>query len=88
MQQFKKKLEAEEKTGRCYRSNNPSCCQMMVIAKTSDPTKARFIHDLLAGNAQTILDTTPMPNQDAIRNAVARAKYRLKIDLSDAYHQI
>src|SRR5690606_39020881 len=35
MQRFKEKLEAEEKTGRCYRSNNPSCCQMMVIAKTS-----------------------------------------------------
>src|SRR5690606_10352353 len=88
MQQFKEKLEAEEKTGRCYRSNNPSCCQMMVIAKTSDPTKARFIHDLPARNAQTILDRTPMPDQDAIRNAVARAKYRSKIDLSDAYHQI
>src|SRR5215217_5239225 len=88
MQHFKEKLEAESPTGRCYKSDNPSCCQMMVIAKTSDPTKARFIHDLPNRNNHAVLDLTPMPDQDAIRNAVARAKFRSKIDLSDAYHQI
>ena len=61
---------------------------MFTIAKTSDATKARFLHDLRNRNKNVVLDKTPIPDQDLIRNAVARAKYRSKIDLTDAYHQV
>jgi ArsR family metal-binding transcriptional regulator len=30
----------------------------------------------------------PLPDQDIIREDVARAKYRSKIDLADAYEQV
>ena len=33
-------------------------------------------------------DVTPFPDQDAIRNDVAQGKFRLKLDMSDAYEQI
>ncbi|OBZ76509.1 Transposon Ty3-G Gag-Pol polyprotein [Grifola frondosa] len=43
------------------------------------------------GKLRTVVDTQdvmPFPDQDQIRMDVARAKYRSKIDLSDAYEQI
>ena len=39
-------------------------------------------------NANTFKDVTPFPDQDHIRNDVAKAKYRSKIDLTNAYEQI
>ena len=35
-----------------------------------------------------VKDVTPFPDQDQIRMDVARAKYRSKIDLSNAYEQV
>jgi hypothetical protein len=39
-------------------------------------------------NDNTVRNVTPLPDQDLIREDVARAKYRSKIDLSDAYEQV
>jgi hypothetical protein len=39
-------------------------------------------------NDNTVRDVTPLPDQELIREDVARAKYRSKIDLSDAYEQV
>jgi hypothetical protein len=39
-------------------------------------------------NENTLKDVTPFPDQDQIRMDCARAKYRSKIDMSDAYEQI
>jgi hypothetical protein len=39
-------------------------------------------------NDNTRKDVTPFPDQDQIRLDCARAKYRSKIDMSDAYEQI
>ncbi|SJL05234.1 uncharacterized protein ARMOST_08600 [Armillaria ostoyae] len=39
-------------------------------------------------NKNTVKDVTPMPDQDGIREDMARGKYRSKIDLSDAYEQV
>ena len=33
-------------------------------------------------------DVTPFPDQEQIRNDVARGKYQSKIDMSNAYEQI
>src|SRR5271170_6446648 len=37
---------------------------------------------------QFIIDSTPLPNQDLIREAVASHKYISVIDMSDAYEQM
>jgi Reverse transcriptase (RNA-dependent DNA polymerase) len=39
-------------------------------------------------NENTHKDVTPMPDQDNIRNSVARSCYRTKINISDAYEQM
>jgi hypothetical protein len=39
-------------------------------------------------NNNTIKDVMPLPDQDTIREDMARAKYRSKIDLADAYEQV
>lgn len=48
----------------------------------------RTVVDCHQWNENTVKDVTPMPDQDDIREDVARAKYRSKIDLSDAYEQV
>ncbi|SJL16374.1 uncharacterized protein ARMOST_19896 [Armillaria ostoyae] len=55
------------------------------------PKKDRHLHmviDCRQQNENMVKDVTPMPDQDGIREDVARAKYRSKIDLSDAYEQV
>ncbi|KAG6882784.1 hypothetical protein C0995_013754, partial [Termitomyces sp. Mi166 len=39
-------------------------------------------------NDNTIKDVTPLPDQEVICKDVAKARYRSKIDLTDAYEQI
>ncbi|KAG6870956.1 hypothetical protein C0995_009417 [Termitomyces sp. Mi166 len=39
-------------------------------------------------NDNTIKDVTPLPDQEVIREDVAKARYRSKIDLTDAYEQV
>jgi hypothetical protein len=50
--------------------------------------KLRTVVDARKRNDNTYKDVTPFPDQDQIRMDVARAKYRTKIDMSDAYEQI
>ncbi|KAG6881054.1 hypothetical protein C0992_001986, partial [Termitomyces sp. T32_za158] len=38
-------------------------------------------------NDNTVKDVTPLPDQEVIRKDVMKAKYRSKIDLTDAYKQ-
>ena len=59
---------------------------MLCIAKKNG--KLRSVVDCRQRNDNTIKDVTPFPDQDMIRNEVARAPFRSKIDLSDAYEQI
>ena len=42
----------------------------------------RTVVDCRKRNDNTLRDVTPFPDQDQIRNDVARAKFRSKIDLS------
>lgn len=48
----------------------------------------RTVVDARKRNDNTYKDVTPFPDQDNIRADVARAKYRSKIDMTDAYEQI
>ncbi len=49
--------------------------------------RLRTVVDLRQRNDNTVRDVTPFPDQDQIRNDVARALYRTKLDMSDAYEQ-
>jgi len=82
------KLRAEEKSGRVYRSEDTSCCAMFVIPKMDDPSKPRYIHDLVKRNEETELQPALIPSQSLIRNAVATHPFRSQIDISDGYHTI
>jgi len=50
--------------------------------------RLRTVVDARQRNDNTRKDVTPLPDQDVIREDVARAKYRSKIDLADAYEQV
>ncbi|KAL1940906.1 hypothetical protein VTO73DRAFT_7542 [Trametes versicolor] len=50
--------------------------------------KLRTVVDARQRNDNTHKDVTPFPDQDNIRQDVARAPFRSKIDMSDAYEQI
>ena len=49
--------------------------------------RLRTVVDLRQRNENTVRDVTPFPDQDQIRNDVARATFRTKLDMSDAYEQ-
>ena len=62
---------------------------MLCIPKSAkNQNELRTVFDLREQNANTVKDVTPMPDQDAIRHAVARARYRSKCDISNAYELI
>ena len=59
---------------------------LLCVAKKNG--KLRTVVDARQRNDNTVKDVTPLPDQDTIRMDVARARYRSKIDLSDAYEQV
>ena len=59
---------------------------MLCIPKKNGTLRTAI--DLRKRNNNTYKDVTPFPDQDNIRNDVAKAKYRSKIDLTNAYEQI
>jgi len=59
----------------------------MFVQYKKDGKRAQPLVDLTARNKITLKDDEPIPNQTTILNNMARARYRRKIDLSDAYFQ-
>jgi hypothetical protein len=47
-----------------------------------------MVIDACQQNENTIKDVTPLPDQEVIREDIARGKIRSKVDLSDAYEQV
>lgn len=66
--------------------NVPQAAPMMCLPKKDGGLRTVF--DCRQRNDNTIHDVSPFPDQEQIRTDVARAKYRSKIDLSDAYEQV
>ena len=64
----------------------PQAAPLICIPKKTG--KIRTVVDCRQRNDNTVKDVTPLPDQDQIRLDVARAKYRSKIDLSNAYEQV
>ena len=61
---------------------------LLSIPKISAELKLRTVIDARERNANTIIDSTPLPNQDLIRESVATHKYVSVIDMTDAYEQM
>ena len=59
---------------------------MLCIPKKNG--KLCTVFDLQEQNNDMVKDMTPFPNQDIIRNDMARAAYCSKLDMSEAYEQI
>src|SRR6266481_452895 len=59
---------------------------MLCVLKKS--TRLRTVFDLCLQNENMVKDVSPFLDQDTIRNDVARAAYRSKLDMSEAYEQI
>src|SRR5271155_2576930 len=80
------KIDRYTKVGWWRPASVQSAAPMICVYK-----KDRHLHTVIDGrkrNENTIKDVTPFPDQDNIRNNVARAKFRTKLDMSDAYEQI
>ena len=52
-----------------------------------DKIRMRLLEDLTARNEITFKVDKTIPNQRMILNSLGRVRYRIKIDLSDAYFQ-
>ena len=52
------------------------------------PKKNGTVFDLREQNDNTVKDMTLFPDQDIIRNDMARVAYRSKLNMSKAYEQI
>ena len=50
--------------------------------------RLRTVIDARQRNDNMVKDLTPLPDQEIIREDVARARFRSKIDLADAYEQV
>ena len=62
---------------------------MLCIPKSAkNPNELRTVFDLQEQNANTHKDLTPMPDQDVIRHAVVKARYRSKCDISNTHELI
>jgi hypothetical protein len=84
--QLAEKLERYTKAGWWVETSVPAAIPMLCIAKKDG--KLRTALDARKRNDNTVKDVTPFPDQDAIRHDCARAKFRSKLDMSDAYEQV
>ena len=81
------KIQLYRDAGWWDEANVPQAAPMLCVAKKDGKT-LRTVIDARKRNDNTVKDVTPFPDQEQIRNDVARAPYRSKIDLSNAYEQI
>jgi hypothetical protein len=80
------KIERYIAAGWWEEKNVPQASPLLCIPKKDG--RLRTVVDCRERNTNTIKDLTPFPDQDMIRNDVARAPFRSKLDMSDAYEQV
>jgi len=82
---YKAWINRQMNAGILYRTSVRRGASMFVEAKGDG--RIRPLVDLRFRNDNTQADHTQIPEQNTILNAVARGRFRIKIDLSDAYFQ-
>jgi hypothetical protein len=83
---FRQKFDCYVKAGWWVHTTLPSLAPLLIVFKKSGAI--RTVIDARQCNKNTIPDVTPLPNQEAVRNNIAHARFRTKIDLSDTFKQI
>ena len=78
----------EEASGWLYKTSDTSACAMFMIPKIDEPNEARFFHNWVAKNSNTIMEPPNIPDQSRIINTIARYPSRSEIELSDGYDHI
>ena len=84
--EFYDKLNRYVDAGWWKESTSVQAAPLMCIPKKDG--RLRTVVDCRQRNDNTVKDVTPMPDQEVIREDVARARFRSKIDLADAYEQV
>src|SRR6187551_1318580 len=84
--ELNEKIDRYTRAGWWTESTTEQAAPMLCIPKKNG--KLRTIVDYRQRNANTVKDVTPFPDQDNIRQDVAKHKYQSKINMSDAYEQI
>ena len=64
----------------------PQAAPLLCMPKNNN--KLQTVIDARQHNDNTVKDVTALPDQEIIREDVARARYRSKIDLADTYEQV
>ncbi len=85
-EQFHEKLNRYIDAGWWEPRTTAQAAPLMCIPKKDG--RLRTVIDARQRNDNTVKDVTPLPDQDIIREDVARAPIRSKIDLADAYEQV
>jgi len=85
MFKYKAWINKQMNPGILQRTSVPGGASMFVEAKSDG--RIRPLVDIRFRNDNTQADHTQIPEQNTILNAVARGRFRSKIDLSDAYFQ-
>lgn len=86
---FAAKTERYQKAGWWEPAAGRDPMPMLILPKKSGGELGiRTVVDARPRNDNTILDSTPLPDVDHIRESVAQAKYVTVIDLKDAYEQM
>jgi hypothetical protein len=80
------KIDRYLRAGWWEEKNVPHASPLLCIPKKDG--RLRTVVDCRERNSNMVKDLTPFPDQDMIRNDVARAPFRTKLDMSDAYEQV
>lgn len=83
---FYEKLNRYIDSGWWKESTSVQAAPLMCIPKKDG--RLRTVVDCRQRNDNSVKDVTPLPDQEVIREDVAKARYRSKIDLVDAYEQV
>jgi hypothetical protein len=86
--QLREKTERYVKAGWWEPAHGQNASPLLVIPKICAELKLRTVINAREHNANTIINSMPLPNQDMIREAVASHPFVLIIDISDVYEQM
>ena len=85
---LREKTERYVKAGWWKPAHGKNAIPLLCIPKAGAELKLRTVIDARERNANTVIDSTPLPNQDMIREDVASHTYVSVIDMTDAYEQM
>ena len=80
-------MEHYVKAGWWKLAHGRNAIPLLSIPKAGAELKLRTVIDVRERNANTVLNSMPLPNQDMIRESVASHPFVSIIDMTDTYEQ-